>query len=90
MPHHVGEHVEVAVHVLGEAVDPIHGAVERGVGVHLSALSLDGLRYLLRRALVRAFEKHVLDEMREARAGPFLLADAAGLDPNNPKRLFNE
>ena len=63
-------------------IDVIHRAIEGRVGVHVPA----GLLHLLINApgatFLGAFEKHVLENVGEARAHPCAFVDAAGAAPS--------
>ena len=78
---HVTEDFETGHRAARGCVDPVDGAVEGGVGVDVAALGLHRLRDLVRIAAARAFEKHVLEEMRDTRAEPVTLVDAARATP---------
>lgn len=80
--HGVGEEVERGGDALRRDVDPVNGAVEGGVGIDVAAGGLDALGKLARAAGGRAFEKHVLEQMRDAGAEVAVLVDAAGFDPD--------
>jgi hypothetical protein len=79
---HVSEDVKIAIRVLSKAVDPINGAIEGCVGIHITTERLNALRDLCRVTLGRAFEEHVLHAMSDAGTRVLLLMKAASLDPD--------
>ena len=62
-------------------IDPENSAIERSVGVDITADILNFLRNLVGRSRLRSFEKHVLENVRKAGAKMFILVDAAGRAP---------
>ena len=62
-------------------VDPIHGPVERRVGVHVTARFLHFLVDTRAGPGRRAFEQHVFEHVRQAGAEPASLMNAAGHTP---------
>jgi hypothetical protein len=62
-------------------IDPIDRAVERRIGVHVTAGFLHFLINAAGRAGRCPFEEHVLQAMRQSGAEPPALVDAAGLAP---------
>ncbi len=79
--HGIGENIDGHGGVLGGQVDVIDGVVKGGIGVDIAAMRLDGGGDLPARAAAGAFEKHVLEKMREAGAELRLLVNAAGFHP---------
>ena len=75
----VAEHGDEARRVLGQAAHVVRGVVLVGVGVDVGAEPLGIEVDLLAGALVRALERHVLDEVADAVEAPALVA-AAGAD----------
>ena len=78
---------DVAENVDGHAgagvwdIDPIDGAVERGVGIHVAPGFLHFLIDARPRARGGAFEQHVFQDVRQAGAEPASLVNAAGHAP---------
>ena len=89
----IGEQIERRLHAARRDINPIHRAVERRVGVDVAAVVLHRAREVLRCASRRAFEKHVLQQVRKTRAEPFAFVDAPGFHPrlharNGRRRIF--
>ena len=79
--HQVGQHVERDGHVVGERLDVEADGLLAGEGVEVAADRVHLARNVLRGAGARAFEEHVLHEVRDA-VGLGGLAARAGLDPH--------
>ncbi len=77
----VGKNVERRQGMIGRKIDVIDRAVERRVGVEMAAQVLDLLRQLAVAARRRALEHQVLKQVRESRAEPAALVDAAARAP---------
>ena len=78
---------DVAKDVDGDAgtgvgdVDPVDGAVEGGVGVHVPASGLDLLVDATGAAGGGALEQHVFEDVREAGTEPLAFVDGSGAAP---------
>jgi hypothetical protein len=79
--HDIGEDIDGHASAGGRDVDPINGAIERGVGVEIATGFLNFLVDATRATAGGAFEEHVFEDMREAGAEPAAFMDAAGPAP---------
>jgi hypothetical protein len=77
----VRQQLQTYRHAFGRNINPVDRPIKRGVRVDVPAFILNRLGKGARAALFRAFEKHVLEQMREARTEPAVLMNAAGLHP---------
>ena len=77
----VGQDIERQRHVVLEDAGVVGGGFDAGRGVHLAADRLDLLGDVERRARLRALERHVLEQMRQA-VLVLLLGARAGADPD--------
>jgi hypothetical protein len=77
----MSQRISTAVVAPGRDIDPIDRAIERGIGVHVTAGFLDFLVDPAWAAGGGAFEEHVFQDMREAGAEPASFVDAAGAAP---------
>ncbi len=80
--HRIGQDIERRAHARFRDIDPINRAIERRVGIDVTAHVLDRLRDRVRRAVLRSFEKHVLEDVRQARAEVRVLIHAPGAAPS--------
>ena len=78
----VGEEFNRRGRAVRRDIDPVDGAVERGVGVDVAAGFLHRAGDFVGAAFLGALEDHVLEEVREPAAQPGVLVDAARLDPD--------
>ena len=62
-------------------IDPENGAIERSIGIDVAAHVLDFLRDRVGRSRLGSLEKHVLENVRKARAEMLVFVDAAGRAP---------
>jgi hypothetical protein len=81
VPHDVGEDVDGHGGAGGGDIDPVDGAIEGGVGVHVTAGLLDFVVDTAWAAAFGAFEEHVFEDVGEAGAEPASFVDAAGAAP---------
>ena len=79
--HGIGQDRDGIRRALLRNIDPVNRAVERSVGVDVSAAVLNLLGDLARRAFFGALEKHVLEDVRQSRAHFFPLVDAPRAAP---------
>ena len=79
--HHIGEDIHRLRGSLGRNVDPIHRAVERGVGIDVSPPVLNLLGNLAGRAFFGSLEEHVLEDVRHSSTHPGTLMNATGAAP---------
>src|SRR5438552_16431562 len=63
---HIHDDREKLFKMFGASLGVKAGVLLTGEGVEISANAFDGLRNLMRGAASRAFEEHMLDEMRRA------------------------
>ena len=76
MLHDVAQNINRLHRARVRHVNVINGAVEAGVGVHVTARFLHFLINATARARRRAFEQHVFEHVRKSRAQPFALVNA--------------
>ena len=79
--HRIGEDIERNRDAVLRDVDPIDGAIERRVGIDVTAHVLDLLRDRICRVGFRSLEEHVLEDVRQARAEMRVFIHAAGAAP---------
>ena len=82
MHRRIGQQLDGCSCALGRHIDPIDRAVKRRVGIDVTPGLLHGARDLVGSAFLRAFENHVLKQMRESRPQPAPFMDAAACHPN--------
>ena len=79
--HRVGENGNRLGNTLRRNIDPIYCSIETRISVDIAAAILDLPGDVSRFAIPRAFEKHVFENVREARSHPFAFVDAPGGAP---------
>ena len=78
---HVAQNVDRLPDRCGWAVNPENRPFKGGVGINVTAHSVNLVADLLGRAAFRPIEKHVLQQMGQPTAEPLAFVNAAGLAP---------
>ena len=79
--HDIGEDIDGETGAGCGDIDPVNGAIERGVGVHVTAGLLDFLIDAAGAAAFGALKEHMFQDVREAGAEPATFVDTAGAAP---------